>query len=301
MPELSFDLLARLWLHEPDARALDAVRGVESLASSIGDVAELLAAYTELFLLNVYPYGTVFTDPSGELNALSGADTARRYEASGYSPAELLEVGAPDHVGLCLGFLGHLAAEGEKDPEFSSLLLDWVPVCCLAIEREPSAHPFYRAVAALTRGKLLHGAAARANPPREPSEDTDPESEVGLSDIVRYLLAPARSGFFLSRSRLGWIARKAGMPIPFGSRWDVAERLFFLAGESRCVSEVLELVQEESDAWARAFRRWSIRHPHWAPSGGLWIERLARTRRKLAGMREMLNHPIELESLGDTP
>ena len=88
------------------------------------------------------------------------------------------------------------------------------------------------------------------------------------------------------------------MRIPFGSRWDVAERLFSVAGESGCVSEVLKLLQEEGAAWARAFRRWSAQHPRWAPSGRLWIERVANTRRKLAGLRKMLKHPIELESLG---
>lgn len=116
MPEPSSDLLSRLWLHEPDTRALEAVRGIESLAPLIAGSAELSTAYTELFLLNVYPYGTVFTDSSGELNATSAGRTARRYEASGYSPPELFEVGAPDHAGLCLGFLGPLCGQGGGGP-----------------------------------------------------------------------------------------------------------------------------------------------------------------------------------------
>jgi TorA maturation chaperone TorD len=301
MPEPSFELLSRLWLHEPDARALETVRGIESLAPHIGTSAELSMAYTELLLLNVYPYGTVFTDPSGELNAPSGWRTPRRYEASGYSPPELFEVGAPDHAGLCLGFLGHLAARGESDPEFSSLLLDWLPVCCIAVEREPSAHPFYKSAAALTRAMLLQEAAVRADPPPEPPEDTDPEGEVGLSHIVRYLLAPARSGLFLSRSRIGWIARRAGMRIPFGSRWEVAETLFSAAGESGCVPEVLKLLREETDAWEGAYRKLFAQHPHWAPFARRWLERIAKTQRKLAGMREMLSHPIELEPVDDAP
>lgn len=134
-PNSNLDLLSRLWLREPDA----------SMAS----------AYADLFLLNVYPYGTTFTDPSGELNGPAAEQAARRYEKGGFGPPELFEVGAPDHVGLCLGFLEHLGKKGETDVEFSAYLLEWIPICCLAVEREPSAHPFYKAMAELTRQRLM--------------------------------------------------------------------------------------------------------------------------------------------------
>ena len=297
---MSWETLARLWLHEPDPRSLETAREIESLAPHIGNAAELSTAYTELFLLNVYPYGTVFTDPSGELNAPSAWQTLRRYEVSGYSPPELSEVGAPDHAGLCLGFLDHLDANGEKDPEFSSLLLSWLPICCLAVEREPAAHSFYRALAALTRARLLEEASACSGPPPESPEE-EPGEEVRLADIVRYLLAPARSGLFLSRSKLGGIARTAGMRIPFGSRWDVAETLFSAAGESDHAPQVLKLLQEEAAVWGEAYRRCSADQPAWAPFASRWLDRIGRTHRKLAGMREMVKNPPKLELVDDGP
>jgi len=301
VPESSLGLLSRLWLREPDYRALAAARKLPSLAPHADEPAAMAAAYTDLFLLNVYPYGTAFTDPSGELNGPAAGQAARRYEDRGFRPLELLEVGAPDHVGLCLGFLEHLARSGEKDIEFSSSLLEWVPICCLAVEREPSAHPFYRAVAAVTRNLLMEDIPESVPQAFEPAESaperTDPEEEeeVGLSHVVRFLLAPARSGLFLSRAKLGQLARAAGMRLPFGSRFDVARMLYQTAGESGKVGTVLDLLGVELDVWEAAYRTWAAEHRRWATSAARWLHRTGETRRTLGQMREILENPPELE------
>jgi TorA maturation chaperone TorD len=291
----SFGLLSRLWLAEPDARALDAVRAIGPLSSHVASVGELSAAYTELFLLNVYPYGTVFTDPSGELNAPGAKETVRRCEEAGYRPAELLEVGAPDHAGLGLGLLAHLEKKGERDAAFLSILLDWLPACCLAVERDPAAHPFYRSLAVLTRERLLENIGFASAPPAEPPEVLDAEEVIGLRDVVRYLIAPARSGVFLSRARLGRISRSAGLQIPFGSRWDVAETLFSAAGESGRVPDVLTLLEEEAAGWAQAFVEWSEDCPCWGSFADRWLARIAKTRQRLAGMQKLALLPLDLE------
>src|SRR5512143_668400 len=100
---MPFELLAQLWLHEPDA--LTAYRAFAVLGLPPCDLAELAPAYADVFLLNVQPYSTVFTDPSGEMNGPAAQRLARRYAERGYQPAELKSVGAPDHLGLGLGFL----------------------------------------------------------------------------------------------------------------------------------------------------------------------------------------------------
>jgi TorA maturation chaperone TorD len=274
MKDVSLDRLSRLWLREPDA--------------------SMATAYTDLFLLNVSPYGTVFTDPSGELNGPAAWRTARRYEERDYRPAELSEVGAPDHVGLGLGFLAHLEKVGEKDPEFSSSLLDWVPICCLAVEREPSAHPFYGELAAVTRKRLLEGVHRSLPTVSELRPDPD-EEDVGLSRIVRYLLAPARSGLHLSRAKLGQLAKTAGMRLPFGSRFDVARLLFQAAGESGRVGTVLDLFGDELSAWEAAYRSWAEQHPHWESVAGRWLARTGETRRLLGQMQEILENPPDFE------
>ncbi|MEK6575147.1 MAG: molecular chaperone TorD family protein [Chloroflexota bacterium] len=104
---MPFSLLSHLWLHEPDADAI--ARAVTELGLPPAEPAELASAYADVFLLNVYPYSTAFTVPSGELNGPGAQRMAALYEAQGYCPSELNSVGAPDHLGLCLRFLAHLS------------------------------------------------------------------------------------------------------------------------------------------------------------------------------------------------
>ncbi len=286
MSKPSLALLSRLWLSEPDARTRVHAREAGLLGG--GDPADLAAAWTDLFLLNVYPYGTAFTDISGELNGPAAAAALRRYEAGVYGPPELAWTGAPDHAGLCLGFLAHLAARGEEDTAFYGWTLDWLPVCALAVERQPSAHPFYRDMAAATREALLSGASVPASAPPEDLapvlETVDEEEEIDLSRVVRFLLAPAACGFFLSRSRLGALALEAGLRLPFGSRFDVARALFEAAGECGRVEPVLAALSREAEAWDAAYAALARDHVSWQARAGLWRARVAATREKLTEM-----------------
>lgn len=297
MTSPSLSLLSRLWLAEPDSETL--LRAAEA-DLPCGDPAELSAAWTDLFLLNVYPYGTAFTEVSGELNGPAAAAASRRYDAAGYRPAELAGVGAPDHAGLCLGFLAHLEARGREDPGFLSWTLDWLPVCALAVERQPSAHPFYRSLGAATREALLSlqcpslHAPADLAPVRDAVSEVDPE-EVDLSRIVQFLLAPALCGVFLSRSRLGAIGLETGLRLPFGSRMDVARALFEAAGEGGRVEAVLAALLSEVEAWEAAYSGFALAHASWSTRADVWRGRLEATRERLAQMRRVLDTPLELE------
>ena len=123
----------------------------------------------------------------------------------------------------------------------------------------------------------------------------DPEEEVALSDVVRFLLAPARSGFFLSRAGLGRLARRAGLRLPFGSRFDVARALFEAAGEDGRIATVLDLLEAELAAWESAYRAWAGEHPRWDAFAARWLDRSGASRRRIAQMRTILENPPELE------
>lgn len=292
----TFSLLSRLWLAEPDTETLS--RAAEA-GLSTGDPAELSVAWADLFLLNVYPYGTAFTDVSGELNGPAAAGALSRYEAAGYRPSELAAAGAPDHAGLCLGFLAHLAESGQEDAGFLSWTLDWLPVCALAVERQTAAHPFYRNVAAATRetllwsapGSALSSSAPEAFAAAEPHSETEEEND--LARVVRFLLAPAASGLFLSRSRLGSLALEAGLRLPFGSRFDVARSLFEAAGECGRVEAVLFALDAEANLWDAAYAGMADRHPSWETRARDWRRRLAELRALLEEMRHVLENPLE--------
>ena len=109
----TYRLLGRLCLAEVDERLLAALRDTPLLgATLVGDDAALLAAlrveYTRLLIVNVLPYESVFVDERVMLNTDATAAVFEAYREADYRPAG--QVGAPDHVGLELGFLGHLAA-----------------------------------------------------------------------------------------------------------------------------------------------------------------------------------------------
>lgn len=249
------------------------------------------AAYTELLLLNVYPYASVYRDLPAELNGPSSLWVAGRFAAAGFAPRELATVAAPDHVGLCLGHLDH-----TDDAEFLRFCLEWIPVWTLAVEREPAGDPFYPALARETRTELL----ASATPALEPLESgaekraSDPAEEVRLFDVVRYLLSPAECGFFLSRSRLGRIAREIGLRLPFNSRFDVAQNLFASAGESGRLPELLGSLEREREGWDRAYEELARVEPGWAAFAALWRRRTASAKGRLEEMNALLAQPLDL-------
>jgi hypothetical protein len=110
-------------------------------------------------------------------------------------PPELSATGAPDHAGLCLGFLAHVAAQAREDPEFFAWTLDWLPVCALAVERQPFAHPFYRDVAAATRETLLAMPASAAAPAEEKlGRRSRDQAESGAEIVARDRPRPAAVG-----------------------------------------------------------------------------------------------------------
>jgi TorA maturation chaperone TorD len=299
-------LLSRLWLHEPDAAALDewrahAASGMPLPAAS--DLGELHAAYAELFLLNVWPYCTVFTDAWGEINTSDARRVAADFEAAGYAPPELSEVGAPDHLGLCLGFLG-CAANSPQDThgKFLAQVAAWAPVCCFAAEHDPVAHPFYRALAGWTREAVMAEMQTRlagypdAGLNRRDAETSGlPGDEWRLRHIVRFWLTPARCGLFLSRARLGGMGRALGLQLPFGARRDVGAWLFSGAGEGGRLFDLLAQLRAETGAWADAYDAWAERWPAWHVHARAWRARIDAARRLLDEMERQAREGVTVE------
>lgn len=278
----SLRLLARLWLHEPDAE--DVRRAVAELGLPVAPAADLAPAYAEVFLLNVPPYGTVFTGDHGELNGPEAEWVGRLFDAHGYRPEELNEVAAPDHLGLALGFL----AEAEPAPAAGCRrwLQRWAPVACLAVTREPAAPAFYRELAAATLEALF----ARPEPPEaagHPPLRFEADDEVSLGAIVQYFLTPARCGLYLSRARLGALARALGLGLPFGSRFDVARQLFSACGEAGALRGLLGHLRDETAVWSRDYQACAQRFPIWQTAAAGWQARLADAARLLDEMERL--------------
>lgn len=290
-------LLPPLWLHEPDAETI--ARAVRELNLPAADPSDLAVAYSDVFLLNVPPYGTMFTDEIGELNGATAEWTAALFEKHGFSPAELREVAAPDHLGLGLAFWAHLTQHGDSAQrdadDFLDRLVAWAPVCGLAVEREPTTPPFYRGLAAATRQAILASCNARVastgrkdmDSAHSDSSGPDFEGEVSLRALVSFFLTPAQCGLFVSRARLGRWAVALGMRLPFGSRYEVAEHLFTACGEAGRLAALLEQLQIEAGVWNEQYQAYAETYPAWQPYAEAWRARVAQALRVLGNMERL--------------
>lgn len=317
MDQAQFSLLSRLWLKEAGQETLAEMDTLPSLGQHAAGEKELAIAYTEAFLLNVYPYASVFLDLDGEMNGLRSRELAALYQQFGYQPAFLYEAGAPDHLGLVLGLLAHIP-HSQRASVLSKFVLDWAPVLCLSIERQPSVHPFYRALAACTRQALFQActaedltsqpppfsppALADAGHPQDGGHPEDgwielplagPDEELSLSQVIHYLLCPSRSGMFLSRSQLGKWAQRIGVPLAFGERYRLGISLFEAAGLAERVPELLDWLLVEVEAWDAAYAGWTEQYPVWTLFAGEWRERLAATRNLLEKARLSVQDTVQ--------
>jgi TorA maturation chaperone TorD len=276
---------------EPDAPL---VARAAALGLPLAPSAELAPAYTDLFLLNLTPYSTVFTDPSAELNGPGAALALSRYAAHGYQPSALADVAAADHLGLLLGFLDHLEGQGAHAALAAAHTvaetLTWAPALCLAVQHEPAVHPFYAALAGRTLAALIDRFTGLAShlpaplptlPPPDPGPLPDPEGDLRLRALVRFFLAPARCGLFLSRSRLGRLALDLGLALPFGPRLDLAEALFQSAGAARQLPALLSALDDLYSRHAAAHASLAAAHPLCAPLPQPRLARLTLARRQL--------------------
>jgi TorA maturation chaperone TorD len=104
------------------------------------NVNDLKIEYTDIFIVNIPPYESVFIGPNNRFNDIPAFEVLEHYKKFGYYPKlEGLAVMFPDHAGLELGFLSILfekiIAEGySKDliegiDEFLTYhILRWFPI-----------------------------------------------------------------------------------------------------------------------------------------------------------------------------
>lgn len=288
-------LLAELWLHEPDAATI--AQAQRELGLPDADPADLAIAYVDLLLNSAYPYGTSFTDAWGEINTPEAERMYDWFAQHGFDSDALREVGAPDHIGVCLQFLAHTL--DAPCISFNTQLLRWAPALCITVEREPGVHPFYKALAERTCDVLLclnlsvdHRwlDSPRADPIPPPigvATDADDDREVRLKDIVRFVLIAERSGMFLSRARLGYLANRLDIRLPFLPRFDLGELLFVSAGEVGRLGDLLAALEGEIAGWRAVYAGLAQAWPAWAIYAELWRARLDNCAALLQAMRRM--------------
>lgn len=267
-------------------------------------VAELLelgappnpSEFTDLFLLQLYPYASVYLSRDGMLGGDPADRIAGFWSAVGHTPPS-----EPDHLASLLSLLAGLTEAQATEPDEATRLLignagdtllrdhilSWVPPYLAAVEALGS--PFYQRWARLL-ADMLRDLLPESEPPPEAGVDTSPGThphlacipslghpqELGGSDFLSGLLAPGRSGLILSRADLARAARELSLGSRIGERSFQLKALF-----SQDAKATLRWLQGEAIRWADWHGEES-----WAPAQcrDHWISRSAHARDLLGSL-----------------
>lgn len=247
-------------LTEPVFERLGALPALHDVLPSAPSDEEA-AAFHEATSLDVFPFESVFVDPEGLLEGPTTATVAEAYRAAGFHPDTRSR--PADHVGVELAFLAHLcAAEADAlrdgaDEAVSIVrahaaafldahLLRWLPALVVAWDTQAGCPWVARLGHLALELAVSHRGAGGAEIAALPSATLDlDDANTRLADIVRYLVRPAASGWFLSRRGIARLAQRIDLPTGFGPRARMLEQVVFTAVDARVVPALVEALEAE--------------------------------------------------------
>jgi TorA maturation chaperone TorD len=233
-------------------------RETERLAALLDIPAPTSTEHTELFLLNLHPYASIYLGPEGMLGGEGRDRIAGFWRALGQTPPA-----EPDHLALMLAQYAGLAelAAGEpddarraalsraRDVYLHEHLVSWLPVYLdKLVELAPPSYAGWgrlleqalegeaRRLDGSTRHELPLG-LRHYEPPALGSED-------GLDRILDIVLSPARSGMILAHADVARAGRSLGLGVRMADRRFALRTLF-----SQAPAEVMLWLRAEAEAW----------------------------------------------------
>jgi TorA maturation chaperone TorD len=268
-------------------RALGAIADAPAAARAAGPALGLDpvsdAEHTDVFVLNLPPYASVYLGPDGALGGEGADRVAGFWRAIGITPPA-----EPDHLSALLGLyvsLGEAALDARRPATAAALarsqaslfwehLWPWLPGYAGAVT--DLAAPALAGWARLARRVIAAESRMQPACPRLPlalrQAPPAPEAGADVRALTAALTTPVRSGVILTRHRLARGAGEAGV----GHR--IGERRFTLRA-------MLEQDPAATLRWlAREAGRWQRRHAARGVRDGAcvwWAARAARTRQLL--------------------
>jgi TorA maturation chaperone TorD len=263
----------------------DAPAGARAAGPALGLEAVGDAEHTDVFVLNLPPYASVYLGPDGALGGEGADRVAGFWRAIGMSPPA-----EPDHLSALLGLyasLGEASADARRAATAAALarsqasllaehLWPWLPGYLDAVT--DLAAPALAGWARLARQAIAAESRIQPACPRLPlalrQAPPPPVADAGVGALTAALTTPVCSGMILTRHRLAFGAGEAGV----GHR--IGERRFALRA-------MLEQDPAATLRWlALEAGRWQQRHA--ARGAGdqasqWWAARAARTRQYLRG------------------
>ncbi len=302
----TYDLFGRLFLDgiSPDQLPqLDEVPELAALAS-LRDPDQAAADHFQLISVTLFPYESIFRDPSGLLGGPLSEAISAVYQQNG---CDILS--DADHIGHELRFMARLcaaeaSAHAEGEPQaaaswhsrqrsfLSAHILTWLPPLVTAIEA--SGDLFYSSLANLTLDLCadhLDTAVPPGAPFNLPAAPDLAGEESGLKEIARALTTPPYSGLFLSRDAISALARRHDLPRGFGDRAQLLTNLLRTAGQYNHAAAIISDLSATCRSWSDSYQAQADRYPALLPWIRPWRERAAQTAAALAAMIPALTNP----------
>lgn len=208
--------------------------------------------YTDLFLLQLWPYASIYVGPEGRLGG-----EARDRIAGFWRALRLVPPAEPDHIAALLGLYASLMErEAAEDDTARRLLrrrsrhallwehlLSWLPLYIAKLAEIGS--PFYGAWGALLGEALFAEATELGLPEQLPVHLRQAPPLTAPDD----LLSPVRSGMVIIRDDLKRAARALGLGLRQGERIYVMKALL-----AQDAGPTLGWLADEARRWAHIHR-----------------------------------------------
>jgi TorA maturation chaperone TorD len=305
----TYQLLSQLFTHGLTEDEFEIVRQIDALAEHLPelfDPDEAAADHQHLFGFNVFPYESVFLDPSGQLGGDISTSVIRVFRQIGFDVGS--DSGNTDHIGHELALLAFLDKAETKAHEdnlpsevevmqehqrsfFDRHILRWMPPLVLAVGDQ--SHPFYSALAAVTLETLVAHRKILGGTPRGNFSLPKPpvlleDEKTGLKEIVAYLLTPAFSGIYLGRDDIGGLARDHSIPRGFGERRQMLTSLLRSAANYGDMGQVLSSLQVLVTTWEIAYQEMAT-SPQPIITAATWKKRASATTGMITHIRSSLH------------
>lgn len=289
-----------------DEDGLALVRQLEPLAAALPaevDHDELAAEHHALFQMQVFPYESVYLDPTGHPGGPVSEAVADLYRRVGFGP-KLGEVTA-DHLGVELGalsFLSSAEADAVRDGATEAVIRcqdaareliarhlgTWLAPYAAAVAAEPKT--FWSTVVELAIELVAGHVAALGLEPAEGDERSraaelldDPST--GIRQISEFLCSPVEAGALFTRGDLERVGRALSVPTGFGTRAQRMQVLLESAAQYDTLPKLCGALVDELET----------RRAHMSGLspvlGGTWARRVESTQamlRRLEGEAERL-------------
>jgi TorA maturation chaperone TorD len=274
---------------------------------------ELGAAHYELFGMQVFPHSGVFLDSAALAGGDRVADMVERYQRWGFSCGTSE---GQDHIACQLEFLAWLIPfesrfRSSGDDAKAQLVLDelrsfldahllpWI-VPLLAAVRAAHAPLFSAAMEiavqiAADHRRELGGHSEMAGPAEGPNAAEILENpRTSVRDIAEFLLAPSRSGCWISRADIQRLGRGSDVPRGFGSRAQLLSNLLRNAAEYELAEDLLgqidALLVKQAQSYTSIAEELGL-----AAFAAPWLERISATREMIGAMAEALPLASDVE------